>query len=97
MSTIVRIISRTRPARVRHRQLTRYRVYTLGAEGDLICLPIADGTVVWSRDLPKDYGFETPTWGCASHPLVDGQKLVCLVGGQGSIAVAFDKHTGREL
>jgi outer membrane protein assembly factor BamB len=73
------------------------RVYTLGAEGNLICLRVADGTVVWSRDLPKDYGFETPTWGCASHPLVDGQKLICLVGGQGSIVVAFDKFTGREL
>jgi outer membrane protein assembly factor BamB len=73
------------------------RVYTLGAEGNLICLRVTDGTVVWSRDLPQDYGFETPSWGCASHPLIDGQKLICLVGGEGSIAVAFDKLTGREL
>ena len=73
------------------------RVYALGAEGNLVCLHVADGTVVWSRDLPKDYEFETPSWGCASHPLVDGQKLICLVGGEGSIAVAFDKLTGQEL
>ncbi len=73
------------------------RVYTLGAEGDLKCLRVADGTVVWSRDLPRDYEFETPTWGFAGHPLVDGQKLICLVGGEGSIAVAFDKLTGQEI
>ena len=52
------------------------RVYALGAEGNLNCLRVADGTVVWSRDLPADYGFETPMWGCAGHPLIDGQKLI---------------------
>jgi outer membrane protein assembly factor BamB len=73
------------------------RVYTLGAEGDLKCLRVSDGKVVWSRNLPHDYHFETPSWGCASHPLVDGQKLICLVGGEGSIVGAFDKLTGQEL
>ncbi len=73
------------------------RVYTLGAEGDLKCLRASDGAVVWSRDLPADYGYNTPTWGHASHPLIDGRKLICLVGGEGSTAVAFDKLTGREL
>jgi outer membrane protein assembly factor BamB len=28
---------------------------------------------------------------------VDGNKLICLVGGRGSVAVAFDKDTGKEL
>ena len=73
------------------------RVYTLGAEGNLNCLRVTDGSVVWSRDLPKDYGFDVPQWGCAGHPLVDGEKLICLVGGPGSIAVALNKHTGQEL
>ena len=73
------------------------RVYTLGAEGNLNCLNIADGSLVWSRDLPKEYGCETPQWGFAGHPLLDGRKLVCMVGGKGSIAVAFDKATGKEI
>ena len=29
--------------------------------------------------------------------MLDGNKLICLVGGPGSVAVAFDKDTGREL
>lgn len=33
----------------------------------------------------------------SGHPLVDGDKLFCVVGGEGSIAVAFDKHTGTVL
>jgi outer membrane protein assembly factor BamB len=38
-----------------------------------------------------------PIWGCAAHPLIDGKKLICMVGGEGSTVVAFDKDTGKEL
>jgi len=73
------------------------RVYTLGAEGNLLCLDAQKGTPLWSRDFKKDFGIKTPTWGFAGHPLVDGKKVICLVGGDGSVAVAFDKDTGKEL
>ena len=39
------------------------RVYTLGAEGDLICLSIADGKVLWSHDLKVKYGTKAALWG----------------------------------
>jgi len=72
------------------------KIYTLGAEGRLVCLDTS-GDVVWQKDLKKTYGAPTPQWGFAAHPLVDGQTLYCLVGGPGSVAVAFDKDTGEEL
>ncbi len=73
------------------------KVYTLGAEGNLFCFEAETGKVLWSRELKKDYGIAAPPWGFAGHPLVDGNKLICLVGGEGSVAVAFDRHTGKEL
>jgi outer membrane protein assembly factor BamB len=73
------------------------RVYALGAEGDLWCLGAADGKVLWSKQLTKEYETETPFWGFAAHPLVDGDLLYCVVGGKGSVAVAFDKLTGKEV
>ena len=73
------------------------KVYTLGAEGNLFCLDATTGRVIWSKDFKKDYAAPTPLWGFCGHPLVDGNRLVCLVGGEGSVAVAFDKDTGREL
>lgn len=73
------------------------KVYTLGAEGNLICLEAKDGTVIWSKDLKKEYHIDAPLWGFCGTPLIDGQKLFCLVGGAGSIVVAFDKDTGSEL
>ena len=72
-------------------------VYTLGAEGDLVCLPASSGELVWKKDLQKEYSTEAPIWGFSGHPLVDGEKLICLVGGKGSVAVAFDRRTGNEL
>jgi outer membrane protein assembly factor BamB len=72
------------------------RVYTLGAEGNLFCLNAADGKVIWSKDFAEQYGAKTPIWGYAAHPLVDGDLLYCIVGGEGSVAVAFDKATGKE-
>jgi outer membrane protein assembly factor BamB len=73
------------------------RVYALGAEGNLWCLNAQSGQVIWSKDFAADYGAKTPFWGHASHPLVDGDLLLCVVGGEGSIAVGFDKLTGREV
>lgn len=72
-------------------------VYTVGAEGDLRCLRISDGSLVWAKDFKKDYQVPTPNWGFASPPLVDDDRLICIVGGESSGCVAFDKHTGQEL
>ena len=73
------------------------KVYTLGAEGNLFCLDAEKGKVLWSRDFKKDFGIKAPVWGFAGHPLLDGTRLICLAGGSGSTAVAFDKDTGAEI
>ena len=72
------------------------KVYTLGAEGDLYCLDALSGEVICHKSFNTEYGVETPIWGFAARPLVDGDTLYCLVGGEGSVAVAFDKDTGKE-
>lgn len=73
------------------------KVYTLGAEGRLQCLNEKDGKPIWAKELKQEYKIDSPIWGFCGAPLVDGQKLICLVGGEGSVAVAFDKNTGKEL
>lgn len=72
------------------------RVYVLGAMGHLTCLHADTGEVVWGRNLAQEYSVEVPIWGFCGHPLVDGEMLYCLVGGEGSVAVAFDAATGQE-
>jgi outer membrane protein assembly factor BamB len=73
------------------------RVYTLGAEGHLICFDRLSGQVRWSRQLKEEYQTTTPLWGYAAHPTIDGDKLICLAGGKGSHTVALNKFTGEEI
>jgi outer membrane protein assembly factor BamB len=73
------------------------KVYTLGAEGNLFCLDATNGKVAWARDFKKDFEVKTPVWGFAGHPLLDGNRLICLVGGEGTTVMAFDKISGKEL
>jgi outer membrane protein assembly factor BamB len=73
------------------------RVYTLGAMGDLYCLDAGTGKVRWSENLAKKYKLDPPVWGWSSNPLLDGDFLYCLVGGEGSAVVAFHKDTGKEI
>lgn len=73
------------------------KVYTLGTMGNLFCLNVQNGAVIWQKDYVKDFNARLPTWGIASHPLIDGQYLIALVGGRKDAAVvAFNKDTGRE-
>lgn len=72
------------------------KVYTLGAEGDLYCFSEADGSIIWSKNFPTEYSTKTALWGYASHPLVDGDQLICIAGGEGSHVVSLDKNTGAE-
>ena len=74
------------------------RVYVVGATGTLLCLDSATGELLWRTDYVEDYGSFVPTWGISSAPLVDGDRLIAVVGGEpDALVVAFDKHTGDEL
>ena len=67
------------------------RVYVVGATGRLFCLNVQTGSVIWSKDFVTEYGTSIPTWGTASAPLVDGDKLITVVGGEpDALVVAFD-------
>jgi outer membrane protein assembly factor BamB len=72
------------------------KVYTLGAMGHLHCLDAAKGTPLWSKDFARDYKARPPVWGWSASPLLEGDNLICLVGGKGSVVVAFDRDSGKE-
>ena len=74
------------------------RVYVVGATGILVCLDVDTGALIWRKDYVEDYSTSVPTWGVSSAPLVDGDRLIALVGGEpGALVTAFDKYTGEEL
>ena len=73
------------------------RVYSVGAMGHLVALDAATGKLLWEKNYTKDYKIEPPIWGFAGHPLAYENLLICTVGGDGSVVVAFDQLTGKEV
>ena len=73
------------------------RVYALSENGDLACLRLQDGTVVWQRNILKDFRGSNPNWLISESPLVDGNLLIVSPGGRGAGIVALDKMTGKTV
>jgi outer membrane protein assembly factor BamB len=77
------------------------KVYALGVSGDLVCLRVPDGKLLWRKNLITDFGGTLPyyrqTYGYAESPLVDGDRLVVTPGEPKATIVALDKRTGKLL
>ena len=78
--------------------LTSNRCYIFGAEGKLMGLELKTGKVIWQRDTAKDWNVPEAFFGVGSTPLLEGDKLIVMVGGQpNSGVVALDAATGKTI
>lgn len=78
--------------------LTDDRCYTFGAEGKLVCLSLADGKQLWTRDCLADFTVPRGFFGVGSTPILERDRLIVAVGGQpNSGVVAFSAADGRTL
>jgi outer membrane protein assembly factor BamB len=74
------------------------RIYVVGAAGMILCVSTETGEVVWQVDTVTEYGTTVPVYGVSSSPLVDGDRLIVVVGGEpDALVVAFDKRSGNEI
>jgi outer membrane protein assembly factor BamB len=72
------------------------KAYSLGAMGHLFCFDAGKGDILWEKDLNALYSIRMPLWGIACSPLVEGNLLIVVAGGENATLVAFDKQTGEE-
>jgi outer membrane protein assembly factor BamB len=78
--------------------LTMNLCYTFGAEGKLLCLELVTGKKVWERDTAKDWEVPEAFFGVGSTPILEGDLLIVMVGGQpNSGVVALNAHTGKTV
>ena len=70
------------------------RLFTIGKWGEVFCLHMAKGTVLWHHDLRQD-GLKTNRWGFAGSPLLWGSDRVIL--NAGAAGIALDQRTGRTI
>lgn len=72
------------------------RLYTLTTTGVLLCLEVQKGELCWKQDLIQELRGESPRWGFAGSPLVDGDLVFTTTGSsRGKCLAAFHKDSGE--
>lgn len=68
-------------------------VVALAPAGELVCVRVADGRVVWQKNM-RELGGSTPGFGFVESPLLDGNVLLVSPGGT---VAALNKQNGATL
>ncbi len=71
------------------------RLYAFGSDGDLACLEIKTGKVVWQKNVVTAFGGKSGVWLYAESPLIDGDALICTPGGAEATMVCLNKANGE--
>lgn len=71
------------------------RVYCLGTMGELLCMAVDTGKIIWELNLANRFSAKPPIWGFAANPLIVDEQLICLAGGKDSGVVSLDKNSGK--
>jgi len=73
-------------------------VWVYFKSGELACLAIADGAVVWKTNLQEQFGEDTLWWDLGTSPVLSAKAVVVAVMQSGpSYLAAFDRQTGTLL
>lgn len=67
----------------------------LGAGGELHCVDIDTGKLLWKKDFRKDLEGELPVWGYAASPLIIDNQVIVQPGGTAAGLVSLDIHSGE--
>jgi outer membrane protein assembly factor BamB len=74
--------------------ITADRVFAAGSRKELFALDKANGQMVWSHDLIKEFGAPGPDRGYSCSPLLYNGTIIVSVGGPGQTLAAFNEKTG---
>ena len=73
------------------------RVYVLTETGELACLRVGDGSILWQLNILREFGGRNISWLISESPLVDGDRVIVTPGGRRAGVVALDKMTGETI
>ena len=68
-------------------------LFVLGVSGQFACMSRADGKILWTKNVQKEFGGELPRWGYSESALVDGDNVLVTPGGATTM-VLLNKKTG---
>lgn len=72
------------------------KVYSLASFGNVFCVGARDGTLLWQKDLAKEYPASELM--ASASPLIEGDLLIFLIGAKpDACVIALDKNSGKEV
>lgn len=70
-------------------------VYVQSVTGTLACVKAASGEIAWQTDLLKQFKAKNITWGLSASPVIQGDLVYAIPGGEEAGVVALNKTTGN--
>ncbi len=71
------------------------KIYLESGAGSLYCFHNSDGSMLWSKDLFKDFDGSNITWGVNETPVINGDIIYLTPGGKQNNIIALNRHTGN--
>jgi len=81
--------TRTTPA------IQNSKAYVISGSGEIVCINIADGEIVWKVDGATVFERNTGNWGTSESPLVFDDKVIYTPSGDQTTMVALNTQTGE--
>ena len=73
------------------------KVYVISSYGMVRCMDIADGKILWTVDMAKEYGAKPPKWGIVESPVIVDDKVIFATGDKETNIVALNRLDGKKI
>ena len=70
------------------------RIYLISGMGEMVCLDLKTGKIIWSQNPFKTFKGKSRAWGIAESVLLTDKVAVTVIGGAETTVVAYNKLTG---
>ena len=73
------------------------KAYVISGSGEIACISVADGSLVWTIDGGTVFERKTGNWGTSECPLVFDNKVIYTPSGEQTTMVALNAETGETV
>jgi outer membrane protein assembly factor BamB len=73
------------------------KAYVISGSGEIACIRIADGVILWKVNGGETFGRKTGNWGTSECPLVFDNKVIYTPSGDQTTMVALNAATGQVI
>ncbi len=73
------------------------KAYVISGSGEIVCLDIANGNIIWKVDGGNIFERKTGNWGTSECPLVFDNKVIYTPAGDQTTMVALNAQTGETV